>query len=55
MFNGTPETIQAIGQVMELAMGPENDAVDAKVFAYVEARQAAGSDIDGQPIIDITI
>jgi hypothetical protein len=55
MFNGTPETKQAIGQVIDLAMSDQNENVDAKVFAYVEARQAAGSDIDGQPIINITV
>jgi hypothetical protein len=28
---------------------------DTKIFAYADARQAAGSDIDGQPIVNITI
>jgi hypothetical protein len=55
MFNGSPETKQAIGQVIDLAMSDENENVDAKVFAYADARQAAGSDIDGQPIVNITV
>jgi hypothetical protein len=32
-----------------------NKVFDTKVFAYADARQAAGSDIDGQPIVNITV
>jgi hypothetical protein len=38
-----------------LAESPENENVDGKVLAYADARQAAGTDIDGQPIINITV
>ena len=33
----------------------ELDMLNEKVLTYVEARQAAGSDIDGQPIVNITV
>lgn len=55
MFSENPVVKKAIFDVIALAESPENENVDAKVFAYANARQAAGSDIDGQPIINITV
>jgi hypothetical protein len=45
----------ALSKVKGLIGEVANKMFDTKIFAYADARQAAGSDIDGQPIVNITI
>lgn len=49
------EATDVLSKVKSLISEVTTKAFDTKVFAYADTRQAAGSDIDGQPIVNITV
>jgi hypothetical protein len=56
MFYGDNNPLKlSLLDLHKFVWGPENETSDEKILAYADARQAAGSDIDGQPIINITV